>query len=157
MKVIQKCETEDEALSDINQMVEVKLEAEDEEEDSESLGETRGQNIKAELRDQNTEDVEMLNHYMPRVTNKKCFWLLENKSICGKTFDKDESLHRHIAEQHKTLPRLPDVPFQPPELHIQPSLPNLPQYPLDPENLASSSPAKSAADELMAALRSIGD
>ena len=49
MKVIQKCETEDEALSDINQMVEVKLEAEDEEEDSESLGETRGQNIKAEL------------------------------------------------------------------------------------------------------------
>ena len=101
-------------------------------------------------KDQNFEDVEMLNHYMPRVTNKKCFWLLENKSICGKTFDKDEALHRHIEEQHKVLPRvrLPDLPFQPPELPIQ-----LPSEPLPP----SSVPAKSAADELMAALKSIGD
>jgi len=152
MKMTQKCEIEDrtEELSDINQMVEVKLEAEDEDEDeeSESFSETRGNNIKAELQDQNSEDVEMLNHYMPRVTNKKCFWLLENKSICGKTFDKDEALHRHIEEQHKDLPRLPDVPFQPPELPIQ-----FPSEPLPP----SSIPAKSAADELMAALKSIGD
>ena len=45
----QKCEIEDrtEELCDINQMVEVKLEAEDEAEDEES--ETRGQNIKAEM------------------------------------------------------------------------------------------------------------
>ena len=45
----QKCEIEDrtEELSDINQMVEVKLEAEDEAEVEES--ETRGQNIKAEM------------------------------------------------------------------------------------------------------------
>ena len=50
MKMTQKCEIEDttEELSDINQMVEVKLEAEDEDEDSESFSETRG-NIKAEL------------------------------------------------------------------------------------------------------------
>ena len=109
------------------------------------------------FKDQNIEDVEMLNHYMPRVTNKKCFWLLENKSICGKTFDKDESLHRHIEEQHKEMPRLPDLPFQPPELPILPSLPSLPQYPLEPQMQPSSNPAKSAADELMAALRSIGD
>jgi len=149
MKMTQKCEIDDrtEELSDINQLVEVKLEAEDEDEDSESFSETRGNNIKAELQDQ-FEDVEMLNHYMPRVTNKKCFWLLENKSICGKTFDKDEALHRHIEEQHKVLPRLPDLPFQPPELPIQ-----LPSEPLPP----SSIPAKSAADELMAALKSIGD
>merc|ERR1719336_1731010 len=119
-------------------MVEVKLEAEDEDEESESFSETRGNNIKAELQDQNNEDVEMLNHYMPRVTNKKCFWLLENKSICGKTFDKDEALRRHIEEQHKVLPRLPDLPIQ------------LPSEPLPP----SSVPAKSAADELMAALNS---
>ena len=53
MKMTQKCEIEDrtEELSDINQMVEVKLEAEDEDEDeeSESFSETRGNNIKAEL------------------------------------------------------------------------------------------------------------
>ena len=49
MKMTQKCEIEDrtEELTDINQMVEVKLEAEDEAEDEES--ETRGQNIKAEM------------------------------------------------------------------------------------------------------------
>ena len=56
-----KCETVDstEALTDINQMVEVKLEAEDEDEDSESLVETRGQNIKPELQ------VWSLKHFCP--------------------------------------------------------------------------------------------
>ena len=51
MKMTQKCEIDDrtEELSDINQLVEVKLEAEDEDEDSESFSETRGNNIKAEL------------------------------------------------------------------------------------------------------------
>merc|ERR1711974_224260 len=36
-------------------------------------------------------------------SNRQCFWMLENKTVCGKTFAKNDSLRRHIEAEHKGI------------------------------------------------------
>ena len=36
-------------------------------------------------------------------SNKQCFWMLENETVCGKTFAKNDSLRRHIEAEHKGI------------------------------------------------------